>query len=148
MVAADVDAVMALAESLDAAPHWPRSAYETALDPAAVPHRAALVAEVSGVVAGFAIASLIPPQAELETIAVSQPFQRRGAGSLLLSTLLLVLKSRHIAEITLEVRASNLAARAFYRAHSFLDASRRTAYYADSGEDAIIMRALLPLPRK
>ncbi len=76
MAAADLKVVVAIADSLATAPHWPRSAYEAALDPAGVPPRIALVAEVSGIIAGLAIASLIPPQAELETIAISQPFKR------------------------------------------------------------------------
>src|SRR5258708_5949187 len=75
MAAADLKVVVAIADSLATAPHWPRSAYEAALDPAGVPPRIALVAEVSGIIAGLAIASLIPPQAELETIAISQPFK-------------------------------------------------------------------------
>jgi ribosomal-protein-alanine N-acetyltransferase len=148
MAAADAEAVIAIAESLATAPHWPRSAYEAALDPDAIPQRIALVAEVSGAVEGFAIASLIPPQAELETIAVSRPFQRRRAGSALLSVLLHELESCGIKEITLEVRASNFAAQAFYGAHSFLGSSRRKGYYSETGEDAVVMRAILPLPQK
>lgn len=148
MAAADVDAVMVIAESLATAPHWPRSAYETAIDPAAIPQRIALVAEVSGAVSGFTVASLIPPQAELETIAISQPFQRCGAGSALLSALLRQLESCGISEITLEVRASNVAAQALYSAHSFVRSSLRKKYYADTGEDAVMMRAPLPLATK
>ena len=148
MAAADLEAVIAIAESLATAPHWPRSAYETAIDPAAVPPRIALVAEVSGTVVGFAIASLIPPQAELETIATHQPFQRCGLGRALLSALIRELESREVTEITLEVRASNSAAQAFYRAHSFLGSSRRRGYYSETGEDAVVMRALFPLPQK
>jgi ribosomal-protein-alanine N-acetyltransferase len=148
MAATDIDAVMAIAASLDAAPHWPRAAYEAALDPPATPQRIALVAQVSATVIGFAIASLIPPQAELETIAIAQSRHRCKGGSALLVALLRELESRQITEITLEVRASNLAAQAFYRSHSLDIFRRRTGYYSDNGEDAVIMRALLPLPRK
>jgi ribosomal-protein-alanine N-acetyltransferase len=148
MAAADIDAVMAIAASLDTAPHWPRAAYLTALDPTAIPKRIALVAEISAAVIGFAIASLIPPQAELETIAITQPLQRSEAGSALFHELVRELESRHVTEITLEVRASNLAAQAFYRSHSLHTIATRKGYYADTGEDAVILRALLPLPRK
>ena len=148
MTAADIDAVMAIAAGHRSAPHWPRPAYEVALDPAAAPRRIALVAEVSGVVGGFTIASLIPPQAELETIAVAAAFIRQKSGSALLSALLRELNPMRIEEITLEVRASNLAAHAFYLHHSFAPFAVRKGYYPDTGEDAILMRAILPIQAK
>ena len=47
---------------------------------------------------------------------------------------------RHGArEITLEVRASNFAARALYRKYGFREVGLRKRYYIDNGEDAIIM---------
>jgi ribosomal-protein-alanine N-acetyltransferase len=142
MDAADIDAVMAIAASLATAPHWPRTAYETALAPSATPRRIALVGESAGDVIGFAIASLVPPHAELETIAISHSHQRRGAGTALVQAMLRRLESLEAPEIMLEVRASNLAAQAFYRAHSFNAVARRNGYYAD-GEDAVLMRAIL-----
>lgn len=147
MTAADIDAVMAIAASLDAAPHWPRAAYQTALDPAAIPQRIALVAEASATVIGFIIASLIPPQAELETIAITPSHQRNKAGSALFRGLVRELESRQAKEITLEVRASNLAAQAFYRSQSLHTITKRKGYYADNGEDAVILRAILSLLR-
>ena len=40
--------------------------------------------------------------------------------------------------VTLEVRVSNDAARAFYRSYDFTEAYRRRAYYQD-GEDALVL---------
>ncbi len=148
MSASDIDAVMAIAHGLESAPHWPRTAYEAALDPMATPQRIALVAEISGAIIGFTIASLIPPQAELETIAVSQSHQRCKGGSALLAALFRELQSRQITEITLEVRASNEAAQALYCAHSLVTGSRRKGYYSDTGEDAVLMRGPIPSPPK
>ena len=68
MEAGDLDAVMEIAAGLETAPQWPRAAYEAAIDEEALPRRVALVAEIDGLVAGFAIASVIAPEAELETI--------------------------------------------------------------------------------
>jgi ribosomal-protein-alanine N-acetyltransferase len=141
MRTADIDAVMTIAAGLEDAPHWPRSAYDTALDPAAVPRRIALVTETAGAIAGFAIASLIPPQAELETIAVSQSLVRRKAGSALFAALANELKSLQIIEIMLEVRASNVAAQAFYRAQGLAWYGARKGYYG--GEDAVLMRGFI-----
>jgi ribosomal-protein-alanine N-acetyltransferase len=148
MTPADINAVMAIAANLDTAPQWPRAAYEAALDSTAIPQRIALVAGISATVIGFAIASLVPPQAELETIAVTQSLQRSKAGSAILLDMLRELESRQITEIMLEVRASNAPAQAFYRSHSFDTVARRSGYYSRGGEDALIMRAILPLPRK
>ena len=41
--------------------------------------------------------------------------------------------------MTLEVRASNEAAQALYRAFGFDVAGRRARYYTDDGEDALVM---------
>ena len=72
MILADLDRVIEIEQSLTAAPHWPRSAYMAALDSKSMPPRIGLVAEIpeSGVLAGFAVANLLPPQSELENIAV------------------------------------------------------------------------------
>jgi len=143
MAFADLDAVTAIADGLDTAPHWPRSVYEAALDPAGTPRRIARVAELDGEVAGFLIASIIPPEAELETIAVSPAHQRRKAGGALLAELRGELATRGISEIILEVRASNAAAQEFYRAHLFAEFARREAYYRDTGDGAVLMRACI-----
>ncbi len=145
MTAADLDRVMEIAQSLSQAPHWPRGAYLTALDPEAAPERIALVAGTpeNDVVAGFAVASLTPPEAELETIAVAAAFQRRGVARQLFEALAGELRGRRVRDTLLEVRASNQQAQAFYRALGFAEAGRRPRYYADPVEDAVLMRLRL-----
>lgn len=143
MQTADIDAVLRVAAMLPHAPHWPRAAYQAALD-AAAPPRIALVAEPEqGVVAGFAIASLMPPEAELETIAIAQDWQRRGLGRLLLNALADVLHSRGAGILLLEVRASNSAALRLYRAAGFAQTGCRPRYYADPEEDALLWQLSL-----
>jgi ribosomal-protein-alanine N-acetyltransferase len=44
-----------------------------------------------------------------------------------------------VANITLEVRASNEVARNLYRKLGFEDSGLRKGYYSDTGEDAVIM---------
>jgi ribosomal-protein-alanine N-acetyltransferase len=145
MAAADLDRVIEIAESLKTAPRWPRSAYLTALDPQAEPLRIALVAEdpESHAVAGFAAASLLPPQAELETIAVAVETQRRGLARKLFFALAAEIRSAQISEIILEVRASNLPALSLYRRLNFEDIGLRPSYYHDPVEDAVMMRLSL-----
>lgn len=44
--------------------------------------------------------------------------------------------------LLLEVRAGNEAARALYRQCGFAECGRRRAYYADNGEDAVLMECV------
>jgi ribosomal-protein-alanine N-acetyltransferase len=104
-----------------------------------------------GVVAGFIVASLLPPQAELEIIAVAPQLQRRGLARRLFTALAAELRSALAAELRtgqlidllLELRASNLPALAFYRSLGFTEAGRRPRYYHDPIEDALLMRLRL-----
>jgi ribosomal-protein-alanine N-acetyltransferase len=145
MTGEDLGTVQLIASALRDAPHWPRSAYEIALDPLARPQRIALVAvDDRERVAGFAIASLVTgAEAELESIAVEEPDQRRGVARALFQQLADRLRQRGVAVVFLEVRESNEGAREFYRALGFLPAGRRPGYYADPAEDAMVLRLTL-----
>ena len=141
MQPADIEPVMALARSLAHAPVWPRAVYESALDRTAAPPRIALVAEAADTrILGFAVTVLVPPQSELETIAVAATAQRQGIAGRLLAEMMAQLKENEITEVTLEVRESNHPARGLYRAAGFSETGRRTAYYSDPKEDAILLR--------
>jgi ribosomal-protein-alanine N-acetyltransferase len=114
----------------------------TALDTQTAPPRIALVAEEtnSGVIAGFAVASLLPPQAELESIAVAPNLQRRGLAGHLFSLLSEELRAAGATEIILEVRASNQPALGLYRRFGFAESGCRPRYYTEPVEDAVLMR--------
>jgi len=144
MIAADVSCVLEIAASLPESPHWPESAYIHALNPESTPRRITLVAVGSEEVEGFTVASLLPPQAELESIAVAAGSQRRGLGRMLFDALLSELRAAGVLEVTIEVRASNHAALAFYRCAGFSQTGLRPAYYTDPVEDAVLMRLDLP----
>jgi ribosomal protein S18 acetylase RimI-like enzyme len=94
---------------------------------------------VAGPIAGFAIATLLPPQAELETIAVALKSQRRGLGRQLFAALAAELRRAQILDVILEARASNRAALGLYRSLGFRESGRRARYYADPIEDAVLM---------
>ena len=142
MEAADVAQVVALAKGLDEAPHWPATVYRQAIGADSVPRRMALVAAGARPerIVGFALASLLPPEAELEAIAVAREGQRRGLGRRLFQALAAELKAAGARELRLEVRASNGRAREFYEAFGFARVGMRRGYYADPVEDAVLMR--------
>ena len=93
----------------------------------------------SGRVVGFAIASLVPPQAELETIVIAAAEQRRGIGRRLMTAMSDELSAAAVSEALLEVRASNQRALEFYRSMGWKETGRRPRYYADPEEDAVLM---------
>jgi ribosomal-protein-alanine N-acetyltransferase len=152
MTAGDLDRVLAIAQSLPQAPHWSESAWLNAINsqfnPEAAPRRIAFVAArpQPGSILGFAVASLLPPQAELETIAVVPESQRRGLGKRIFQALAAELKTAGANELMLEVRASNQPALAFYEALGFVKTGLRPSYYIDPIEDAGLMS--LPLAEK
>jgi [ribosomal protein S18]-alanine N-acetyltransferase len=149
MTAEDVGWAQRLADASPLAPHWREAAYLTAVDPQSSPRRIALIAVSPknvphlGRIApnlGFAVAILVPPQAELETIVVAPSIRRQGVARELFSVLAGELKSKGADEVTLEVRASNWPALALYGALGFVESGRRPRYYADPVEDAVLMR--------
>jgi ribosomal-protein-alanine N-acetyltransferase len=97
----------------------------------------------SNQVAGFAVASLLPPEAELEMIAVAPAAQRRGLARQLFFSLAAELRTAEVFGIMLEVRAANQPALEFYRQLGFVETGHRPRYYHDPVEDAILMRLRL-----
>ena len=144
MTEADLDAVLAIAAALPSAPHWPREAYEAALESGAWPQRVALVAESAGSVVGFAVAVLVAGEGEIESIAVAPGWQRRGMGMALLRELQRALAAEGALAIVLEVRESNRVAARLYAQAGFREVGRRDGYYRDPIEDAVLMQLQMP----
>ncbi|HVC46744.1 MAG TPA: ribosomal protein S18-alanine N-acetyltransferase [Terracidiphilus sp.] len=140
MTMADLDSVLAIAAGLPQAPQWPRAAYEAALNADAAVRRVALVAEIDGRPVGFAVASVLGPEAELETMAVASVRQRQGVATDLWMMVAAELRRAGVGEMLLEVRASNREALGLYGRLGFKETGRRKGYYADPAEDAVLMR--------
>ncbi|MGO9638230.1 MAG: tRNA (adenosine(37)-N6)-threonylcarbamoyltransferase complex dimerization subunit type 1 TsaB [Terracidiphilus sp.] len=143
MCGMDLDAVMEITARLKELPQWTLANYQSALNAEAEPRRMALAAigpEPDYLLMGFAVASLMPPQAELETIAVAAQYQRRGVASKLFEELADKLPLAGATEVILEVRASNQSALGLYWRLGFKETGRRPRYYVDPVEDAVLMR--------
>ncbi len=140
MQTSDVDRVLEIADNLAQAPRWAREVYETAIRPGSAPRRIALVAEEPALgIVGFTVASLVTPEAELETIGVAIARQRSGIGRQLLGETKRILGELGVTKVILEVRESNRAARQLYKAAGFDETGHRSSYYIDPKEDAIVM---------
>jgi ribosomal-protein-alanine N-acetyltransferase len=99
----------------------------------------AVIAERSGRLAGYLVAWLAEGAGHIGNLAVIPGERRRGVARHLLADLLDRAGSLRIRSLVLEVRVSNFAAQALYRAHGFRLAGLRRGYYRDTGEDALIM---------
>ena len=103
--------------------------------------RVYLAARVHGAVVGYAGLMLAGPESHVTTIAVDPAWQRAKIASRMLAHLVRTSRAREVRDVTLEVRVSNLGAQALYKKFGFVEAGVRRGYYAESGEDAIIMWA-------
>lgn len=72
-------------------------------------------------------------------LAVHPDFRHKGIGELLLIHAIDLSVELKAILITLEVRASNLAAQELYSKYGFSERGIRHAYYLDNREDAVIM---------
>ncbi|MCW5965834.1 MAG: GNAT family N-acetyltransferase [Bryobacterales bacterium] len=105
--------------------------------PGDAPGHLSLVAEVSNGIAGFAIARTVAPgEFELLNLAVTLKFRRRGVAEELIRQLFLFSPG----DWFLEVRETNSSAIQLYEKIGFSRIGTRASYYADSKEDAIVMR--------
>lgn len=73
-------------------------------------------------------------------IATHPRHQRKGYGGELLVHAIRTARQRGCAALLLEVRPSNREAVALYEKQGFLHVGVRRRYYADNGEDALVMR--------
>jgi [ribosomal protein S18]-alanine N-acetyltransferase len=96
-----------------------------------------LAAELDGELVGYLVCSRYDTVWHLMNIAVEPERRRRGIGSALLTVLLE--RVGDDAQVTLEVRQSNQGAVVLYERFGFRSAGVRRRYYADNGEDAVIM---------
>ena len=135
--AADLDAVMEI-ERLSFATPWVRQAFADEIErPWA--RLEILRDEASGRAIGFCNYWLVADELHILNIAVHPDFRKQGQASLLVRHILAAARQGKVRVVSLEVRASNHAARSLYRKFGFCEVGVRPKYYADNGEDAVLM---------
>lgn len=82
---------------------------------------------------------LMVDEAHVTTFAVLPAWRRRGVGARLLLEMMRLAADLGARVMTLEVRLSNMPARALYQRFGFRPVGVRPRYYSDNGEDALIM---------
>ncbi len=90
-------------------------------------------------IVGYVASWIIAGEVHISTIAVHPAHRGRGLGELLLASMLL--RAYHFGGTysVLEVRESNLTARALYEKYGYQVVGRRKGYYRDNQEDALLM---------
>jgi [ribosomal protein S18]-alanine N-acetyltransferase len=124
-----------LRDSAEAA-QWPPESYANLANS---PGGVFLVGEANAHVVGFVAARQVADEAEILNIAVHGDFRRKGIASALLVAALDKFRRSAIVRVFLELRESNLPARALYDRHGFLPSGRRKSYYRHPAEDALCM---------
>jgi [ribosomal protein S18]-alanine N-acetyltransferase len=92
-------------------------------------------------VLGYAGVILQPDEAHISTVAVHPREHRRKLGTRLVAAVLRAAVDAGAPAATLEVRAGNLGAQRLYEGFGFVAIGVRSGYYAETGEDALIMWA-------
>lgn len=100
-----------------------------------------IVARSGREVLGHAGLVLVAGEGHVTTVAVDPAAQGRGIGTRLMLVLVRAALDRGVGALTLEVRASNTTAQRLYERFGFVAAGVRAGYYAEDGEDAVIMWA-------
>lgn len=135
-----VDDVHALEQQLFVADAWSLEQFWSEL---AQPSRRYVVVCDDARVIGYAGTSCLPPDADIQTVAVADDQRGQGVARAMLEHLLADVDARGATHTMLEVREGNDAAIALYARLGFVEISRRPRYYAD-GADAVIMRRPRP----
>lgn len=92
-----------------------------------------------GAVLGYTSAQTVLDEGYINNVAVHPAYRRRGIASRLLEKLRRRGTELGLSFLTLEVRASNLAAQALYAKHGYREVGCRRNYYEHPREDAILM---------
>ena len=112
---------------------WPEELIER------LQERFTVIRDGVGAVRGYLALSWVLDEGNIDNIAVSPAFRRRGLADALVADALRRGRGLGLSCVTLEVRASNTAALRLYEKHGFARIGCRRGYYERPREDAVIM---------
>lgn len=139
MELSDIDEVLEIEGEAFLAPWSRRSFVETIRSRISE----SLVLDQSGTIAAYIIFYAVDVEAHIMNLAVRADFRRRGYAKLIIHHVISLFRERDVSECYLEVRESNLKAQRLYKYFGFEVIGRRKRYYAETGEDALVMRLFL-----
>jgi ribosomal-protein-alanine N-acetyltransferase len=136
----DLDDVLAIERASFSMP-WSRGAFLYEIEQNRVA-RCYVMREAERLV-GYICVWEVADEMHITNIAVHPAARRRGIGRGLLGSVLDDARRRSMRLVVLEVRPSNVEARALYETFGFQVVGRRRGYYYDTGEDALVMETVL-----
>ncbi len=89
--------------------------------------------------AGYIVGRMGADELHINNVAVRDIYRRRGIGRALLNRIMEVGKRAGVPYAFLELRAGNTAALALYEDCGFRVTARRSRYYSEPVEDALVM---------
>jgi ribosomal-protein-alanine N-acetyltransferase len=100
---------------------------------------------LGGELIGYFVLLVAAGEGHLLNLSIGELWQRRGHGSTLLREVMRMAKSRGADKVFLEVRPSNLGAKALYSRFGFRQVAVRSGYYpaASGREDALVLALAL-----
>lgn len=101
--------------------------------------RTYLVAHLGRMLVGYGGLMCHLDEGHITTLAVDPQFQHRAIGARILLALVDEARSRGVRSLGLEVRVANWAAQRLYSWFGFRPVGVRKNYYAETGEDALVM---------
>jgi ribosomal-protein-alanine acetyltransferase len=145
MELAHIDALMPHEQEMFGTEAWTRSSYRAEL--ADTSRRYYVAAEgPEGELLGWAGVMVIADAAEIMTVGVVPSARGVGTARRLIAELLGEAARRGAAEVFLEVRVDNVAARRLYETEGFEQIGVRPGYYEGGRVDAVTMRKALASP--
>lgn len=120
---------------------WSKSSFEEAINSDNITVYS--VTDDNGNMVGFSCLLMIDYEAEILNIAVNRNSRKQGIGTLLATHMINICRSNGVEDIFLEVRESNVSARALYVKLGFAEIGKRKKYYSNPTEDAILMKLSL-----
>jgi len=140
MVATDLDQVLAI-ERVSFVTPWTRAAFCYEIEQNKVARCTTM--RSAGRVVGYLCLWEIGHEIHITNLAVHPELRRRGVGRKLLALAMAEGTARGVTLAFLEVRPTNAQALKLYESLGFQIIGRRTGYYFDTGEDALVMEARL-----
>ncbi|MFP4597676.1 MAG: ribosomal protein S18-alanine N-acetyltransferase [Persicimonas sp.] len=139
--AADFDRILEIEQAAHPTP-WARDVFARELD-LDISHVWGVAKDSPEEIVAFVVFWVVHDEVHVLNVAVDPAFRRTGIATSILQHLAEKSREENASFITLEVRHQNRAAIALYEALGYEIIGRREAYYADTGEDALIMSLLI-----
>lgn len=133
----DIDDILKIEASAYGEHHWSRDSFVSEINNKIATYYSVRIS-TGELVAYIGIWNIVD-EAHITTLAVSNNFKRKHIAEALIAKMLEDCYNNYIKYITLEVRASNIAAIKLYEKYGFKSLGVRKGYYQDNNEDALIM---------